>query len=76
MNQTMNGTEWTEPGQGATWDEFEFAIRDMPPSQDRHASLVYNILAANVQGGQHRANLRLTGAPLTAYDVRRIGEAK
>lgn len=80
----MNGTEWTEPGQGVTLGEIYSKLvrrqREIPVSE-----LLYDLCSGvfsdvtNTPGTRNwtdRTNLRLTGAPLTAEDLQRIAEAK
>ncbi len=80
----MNGTEWTEPGQGATakdlYEAICLAFGGTSPTGATTASL--NAIAKIAGGGlvprfwANRTNLRLTGEPLTAEDLKRIAEAK
>lgn len=80
-NVPQTGTRWTEPGQGATVVE----IIDALPNRETDAHVIaQEKLILSVTGigndGQRsysdcRTNLALTGEPLTAYDVRRIGAA-
>lgn len=78
----VSGTEWTEPGQGATWRDLRgvlrrnasYRIKGSPSYEaDWHVALRAQRQAA---GYDRRTNLRLTGAPLTAEDLKRIAEAK
>src|SRR6185369_5232323 len=75
------GTEWTEPGKGATVQELDAAqgsVRfDQSAMARRSLGDLYVRLANKVGTAKAlatRTNLRLTGKPLTAGDVRRISE--
>ena len=74
----MNGTEWTEPGQGATVADLLAAIEPMEHTpggyQSKKWARAYNAMAA--LPFKAVTNLRLTGQPLTAADVQRIAGAK
>ena len=73
----MNGTEWTEPGEGATIDEFVNAIATTrPPSMFQDSIELYRTLENDEGDPRLKTNLRLTGAPLTADDLERIAQAK
>jgi hypothetical protein len=64
----MNGTEWVEPGQGATVYELSARFRHTLPVIVRKLVVRHGI--------NYRSNLRLTGEPLTVEDVARIAEAR
>ncbi len=69
----MSGTEWTEPGRGAT-------VGDLVDSYcaargDWRIDHLIRRLAAEPPDWL-RSNLRLTGEPLTAEDLERIARAK
>lgn len=78
------GTVWTEPGQGATagelWDEIRSAGRIPVDAKTEHAIAAHVIALAtrgtSVPNWNLSTNLRLTGSPLTAEDIKRILEAK
>jgi len=70
----MSGTEWTEPGQGATRAQLHDAFADF--EQHRTAFPENRSRAPFNSLDGRRTNLCLTGEPLTAEDVRRIAEAK
>lgn len=83
----MTGTRWTEPGQGATVEQFMDTLGDTYRYSGTgfHPAManMYSILRLDSNGAptnfdmpNRRTNLALTGEPLTADDVRRIGEAK
>lgn len=77
----MHGTSWTGPGQGATIVELwrETLRADVPTNMQLDAAGALNRLRAPIttqEGWSRRTNLTLTGQPLTAYDVKRIAEAR
>lgn len=76
----MSGTEWTEPGKGATTGELTDAIhRDINAGfgDDRERAFDrMDVIEGDHYAANPRTNLRLTGAPLTAEDVERISHAK
>ncbi len=75
----MNGTEWTEPGRGATTLKlYETVIRYSDLNARSHLCELAADHGGWRHGGwdEHRTNLRLTGAPLTAEDLARIARAK
>jgi hypothetical protein len=83
----MNGTEWTDPGQGATVMQLKEAVATINLEGDSYVDATGHLLqiATRVSSDaymvtgldwDYRTNLRLTGAPLTAEDLRRIAEAK
>lgn len=76
----MNGTEWTELGQGATIrDLFDSMSGEEGTGQaDTHLRVLANPFRFGSQPVRwgYRTNLRLTGHPLTAEDLKRIAEAK
>jgi hypothetical protein len=68
----MNGTEWTEPGQGAT-------LRNLFAAPIACAAYRKAILLHQIDGTRNfckRTNLRLTGHPLTAQDLDRIAKCE
>ena len=71
-DRAMSGTEWTEPGQGATLRQL-FAA-PIACAVSRKAILLHQI--DGTRNFCKRTNLRLTGEPLTAEDIQRIAEAK
>lgn len=74
----MNGTEWTEPGRGATVaDIWRRLLHDGQPDNIEYAKRARELrLKWTDERAAVRTNLRLTGAPLNEYDLRRIAEAK
>lgn len=72
QDSTVQGTVWTEPGQGATVAELDAAILDWVRASER----ALDRLIWRKQDLDVGTNLRLTGAPLTAEDIKRISEAK
>lgn len=70
----VNGTEWVEPGTGATIRELRDSLQDKwgPVAADADGRLVE---LAN-EAFSRRTNLHLTGDPLTADDLKRIAEAR
>jgi len=81
----MSGTEWTEPGQGADLGQLATATtndgqlnRNLTYRQRNETDGLLRLVAAlqpKEIGYRYRTNLRLTGAPLTEDDLRRIAEA-
>lgn len=80
-----NGTQWVEPGQGATISELWSAVFNNTPGLAREADATLDAMRrrARPEPGpvirtfwRKATNLRLTGAPLTAEDLKRIAEAK
>jgi len=61
------GTEWTEPGKGATRQEL---VRALPVDVDLPASFYQAVTWETAQTAN--TNLRLTGEPLTSEDIQRI----
>jgi hypothetical protein len=61
-----SGTEWTEPGQGATVSEIWRVIRGAV------CFAAHRRIMDMVEPVERRTNLRLTGEPLTAEDLKRI----
>lgn len=82
VENTMNGTEWTEPGQGATVAELRSvihgAIHAASITGTAHLTAAHDHVhrLANGKDARRRTNLRLTGKPLTAEDIQRIEEAE
>ena len=72
----MNGTEWTEPGQGATIVQIARALSHVTPTNGVPGDFATAWGVLNSRRDHTRTNLRLTGQPLTAADVQRIAEAK
>jgi hypothetical protein len=77
----MSGTEWTEPGQGATCGQLLNTMhpRNKPiwkPRGVRRLALENLVRIDNRYPYETRTNLRLTGHPLTAEDLQNIAEAK
>lgn len=89
----MNGTEWTEPGQGATLGELFDACEAGIP-KDRISAEFSGLTIRDNEGmrqarqkafecgtpsrarWEQRTNLRLTGSPLTAEDLKRIEQCE
>lgn len=71
----MNGTEWTEPGQGATVGELRRWAGTEIGAAHWHLREWLKVKAtlSSKRGG---TNLRLTGSPLTADDLKRIEECE
>jgi hypothetical protein len=75
----MSGTEWTEPGKGATIYDLIEAVELANVGQDTdEKQQTIDMIEANpkASSGFYVTNLKLTGAPLTAEDLERIGRAK
>ncbi len=73
----MSGTEWTEPGQGATVAELRQKFGRIMTLTTKEADAVMGLLDnGKRKDWSVRTNLRLTGAPLTAEDLKRIAECK
>ncbi len=72
------GTAWTEPGQGATGNELAEAIHASHDSEDKIISWEKcdSFYTRLLPLKWRQTNLRLTGAPLTAEDLKRISECK
>lgn len=73
------GTEWTEPGQGATAENLRRAVHDaaIPGVESSKAILNLQTMYGRIGfDGPSRTNLRLTGQPLTSEDLKRIAECK
>jgi hypothetical protein len=79
---TRQGTAWTEPGQGATlqglWDALPSAKSSSEYRSVPRRRLGKLALSPGTSSGtwSHRTNLLLTGAPLTAEDVKRIAKCE
>ncbi len=74
QEETMrHGTAWTDPGQGATVGELGIALNYVPSTPQRDQAR-YSF--EKFESYSVRTNLRLTGAPLNAYDIRCIAEAR
>jgi hypothetical protein len=75
----MNGTTWTKPGQGETLKTLcqaaGFAVLDGYLTDSQIKPLT-DQPAIDPEDYWKQTNLRLTGHPLTAYDIRRIEECK
>jgi hypothetical protein len=71
------GTTWTEPGSGSTVLELRQAINASSYFSHRYhggrpiAEQAYNRLADR-SDAEATTNLKLTGAPLNEYDLRRL----
>ncbi len=63
------GTEWVAPGKGATAKELRDAI---PKSLEKPVDEGMALGHLFGMDPDHITNLALTGAPLTAYDLKRI----
>jgi hypothetical protein len=77
----MNGTEWTEPGQGATARELIEAIESSFRSGTGVPSFYIGNAGKKISlrffgHTESATNLSLTGLPLNLYDVARVGEAR
>lgn len=81
----MNGTEWTEPGQGATVSELIKATRATKLIQPCWMGVAQlwdgathhsGYIKATKRTDRIRTNLRLTGAPLQASDLENIAKCK
>ena len=73
----MNGTEWTELGAGATLNDLVCAALDaIDTGRMKHPGVISPYLRTHPESVNAQTNLRLTGAPLTAYDLRRIEECE
>lgn len=79
---TGHGTAWTKPGQGATVCDLLSGLRNRIGAEHvaaKRAARLY-LYSLSVEGhhecGCSRTNLRLTGAPLTEYDIRRIEQCE
>lgn len=83
-NPHQSGTEWTAPGQGATVKRIVAALSDMDPAkQTAFECAAWNCALSHLPAGSadavknlRRTNLRLTGSPLTAEDLKRIAECE
>jgi hypothetical protein len=73
---TDQGTRWTELGQGATAIELYVAIGKRFPINGNEGAPSAPLDHLFSFQGNHRTNLALTGAPLTAEDLKRIEECK
>ncbi len=76
-----HGTEWTEPGKGATAAQLWQATytASMEYNREITTEALNNLLYLKEYrhlSPDHGTNLRLTGEPLTAEDVQRIAECK
>lgn len=74
----QQGTEWTEPGQGATLHELSasMSVHESGAAAASEHLLLIAVRRGFGSWGSYRTNLRLTGAPLTAEDIENIGRAK
>jgi hypothetical protein len=80
----MNGTEWTESGRGATCGQLIDAAIDFYAAPEHPAMAHVRSLAARdssrhidcVMDWDRETNLRLTGEPLTAEDLKRIEQCE
>jgi hypothetical protein len=72
MEVKMLGTNWVEPGKGATIRYLLSLLRTKWPDSWVAMNHLKN-LAAKVGGEGHCTNLALTGGPLCIYDIERIG---
>lgn len=77
MNMTQ-GTEWTEPGQGANTNQLYRALVGYTGTRENNPDFekAWRLLTGQAYDFPFNTNLRLTGAPLNSEDVRRIGECK
>ena len=67
------GTEWVAPGQGAIIDELMEAIMATPLGLPGRQKPLADLIDLCVNGHALQSTaLRLTGKPLTDYDLRRI----
>lgn len=64
------GTAWTGDGEGATVEEFNNA--NHPDGTDNFCGICQAIDKVSPSRWGLPTNLRLTGAPLTPYDIERI----
>ena len=76
----MNGTEWTEPGQGATVGMLckALALYESERSEPEWNRAYGRLPAGSCDATKNlrRTNLRLTGHPLTAEDLKRIEQCE
>jgi hypothetical protein len=72
----MNGTEWTEPGQGANGQELWTALRVLRNGDGPLREAARGVRASWSIYSTARTNLRLTGHPLTADDLKRIEQCE
>ena len=77
--KTMMGTEWVAPRSGDPWDVLVARLwaddgAEIVAARKLAAQLVQRRL--RVIDGARRSNIRLTGNPLCAYDLRRIEAAE